>query len=115
MTKGHLLKDHGAIVMKKNILKRMRFISSHMNQMRYSYENDSLASKLAKFENSSYYLKEMLENQRSPNDIKGLGFTDCKDSTSEVKQAKIVEKADKKPFDVANPFKRDLDSTNEGI
>ncbi|GKB22360.1 hypothetical protein Tco_0861761 [Tanacetum coccineum] len=57
----------------------------------------------------------MLENKRSPNNYKGLGFTDCKDSTSEVKQAKIVEKADKRPSDVADLFKMDPDSTNEGI
>ncbi|GJU62773.1 zf-CCHC domain-containing protein [Tanacetum coccineum] len=38
-------------------------------------ENDSLASKLDKFENTSHFLQEMLENQRLHNDKKGLGFT----------------------------------------
>ncbi|GJZ59844.1 hypothetical protein Tco_0615660 [Tanacetum coccineum] len=79
-------------------------------------KNNSLASKLAKFE-SSHYLKEMLKNQRSPNDRKGLGFTD-KASTSEVKLAKTIEKAEKGLSDVsslADPFKRDSASTVEGI
>ncbi|GKB60832.1 zf-CCHC domain-containing protein [Tanacetum coccineum] len=48
-------------------------------------ENDSLASKLAKFENTSHFLQEMLEIQRLHNDKKGLGFTEHKASTSRVK------------------------------
>ncbi|GKB28921.1 zf-CCHC domain-containing protein [Tanacetum coccineum] len=54
-------------------------------------KNDSLASKLAKFENSSHFLQEMLENQRLHNDKKGLGFTKHKASTSGVKIEKLVK------------------------
>ncbi|GJX40050.1 hypothetical protein Tco_0255040 [Tanacetum coccineum] len=50
---------------------------------------DSLSLKLAKFENSSHFLQEMIENQRLQKDKKGLGFTDDKASTSEVKTGKI--------------------------
>ncbi|GJY51056.1 hypothetical protein Tco_0441903 [Tanacetum coccineum] len=48
-------------------------------------ENDTHASKLAKFENTTHCLNDMLGNQRSSNDQMGLGFTECKASTSEVK------------------------------
>nr|GEZ87830.1 zf-CCHC domain-containing protein/UBN2 domain-containing protein [Tanacetum cinerariifolium] len=49
-------------------------------------KNDSLTSKLAKFENSSHFLQDMIENQRLHNDKKGLGFTKHKASTSRVKK-----------------------------
>ncbi|GKC94572.1 zf-CCHC domain-containing protein [Tanacetum coccineum] len=54
-------------------------------------KNDSLTSKLAKFENSSHYLQEMIENKRLHNDKKGLGFTEHKSSTSGVKTGKLVK------------------------
>ncbi|GKC24775.1 zf-CCHC domain-containing protein, partial [Tanacetum coccineum] len=47
----------------------------------------SLSLKLAKFENSSYFLQEMIENQRSQKDKKGLGFTEDRASTSEIKDS----------------------------
>ncbi|GJU17850.1 hypothetical protein Tco_1145816 [Tanacetum coccineum] len=81
-------------------------------------KNESLASKLAKFDNSSHYLNELRESQRSPNNRKGLGFTDCKASTSEVKMVKTSENADKRASDVLDPedpFERDPASAIEGI
>ncbi|GKB64586.1 zf-CCHC domain-containing protein [Tanacetum coccineum] len=65
-------------------------------------KNESLAFILGKFENSSHYLQEMLENQRLRYDIKGLGFTDCKASTSDVKTAQNIKDVVKKAFDVPN-------------
>ncbi|GJZ64334.1 zf-CCHC domain-containing protein [Tanacetum coccineum] len=49
---------------------------------------DSLSSKLAKFENSSNFLQEMIENQRLQKDKKGLGFTEPRASTSKDKTGK---------------------------
>ncbi|GJV95006.1 hypothetical protein Tco_1546583 [Tanacetum coccineum] len=46
---------------------------------------DSLSLKLAKFENSSHFLQEMIENQRLQKDKKDLGFTKDKASTTKVK------------------------------
>ncbi|GJS15184.1 hypothetical protein Tco_0409656 [Tanacetum coccineum] len=45
--------------------------------------------KLYKFENNSYFLQEMIENQRTQKDKKGLGFTEDRASTSEVKMRKL--------------------------
>nr|GEX98028.1 copia protein [Tanacetum cinerariifolium] len=59
-------------------------------------EIDSLPSKLAKFENSSYFLQEMIENQRLQKNKKGLGFTEHRASTSEDSE-KIGHKSAKKP------------------
>ncbi|GJX35936.1 zf-CCHC domain-containing protein [Tanacetum coccineum] len=50
---------------------------------------DSLSLKLAKFENSSHFLQEIIENQRLKKDKKGFGFTKDKASTSEVKTGKL--------------------------
>ncbi|GJY53164.1 hypothetical protein Tco_0444828 [Tanacetum coccineum] len=58
-------------------------------------ETDSLSSKLAKFENSSYFLQEMIANQILHKDKKGLGFTEDKASTSRVKMRKIGQESTK--------------------
>nr|GEX08222.1 UBN2 domain-containing protein [Tanacetum cinerariifolium] len=58
---------------------------------------DSLSLKLANFENSSHFLQEMIENQRLQKDKKGLGFTEDKASTSEVKTRKMVQESTKVP------------------
>ncbi|GKA38526.1 hypothetical protein Tco_0731077 [Tanacetum coccineum] len=50
---------------------------------------DSLSLKLAKFENSSHFLQEMIENKRLQKDKKGLGFTEDRASTSEVKKGEL--------------------------
>ncbi|GJY58949.1 retrovirus-related pol polyprotein from transposon TNT 1-94 [Tanacetum coccineum] len=50
---------------------------------------DSLSLKLASFESSSYFLQEMIENQRSLKDKHGLGFIEGIDSTSNTKMEKL--------------------------
>ncbi|GJR83551.1 hypothetical protein Tco_0154336 [Tanacetum coccineum] len=61
-------------------------------------EIDSLSSKLAKFENSSYFLQEMIENQRLKKDKKGLGFTEDKASTCKINTGKMGQESTKVPF-----------------
>ncbi|GJZ80479.1 zf-CCHC domain-containing protein [Tanacetum coccineum] len=81
-------------------------------------KNESLVSKLARFENSNHYLQEMLKNQRLHNDKKGLGFTDHKALTSRVKTEKTSKNAIKNATDdlgQVDPFKRDLASVSKGI
>ncbi|GJR58104.1 hypothetical protein Tco_1500266 [Tanacetum coccineum] len=51
-------------------------------------EIDSLSLKLAKFENSSPFLQEIIENQRLHKDNKGPGFTEHKALTSIAKTGK---------------------------
>ncbi|GJS35943.1 hypothetical protein Tco_0534325 [Tanacetum coccineum] len=58
---------------------------------------DSLSLKLDKFENSSYFLQEMIENQRLQKDKKRLGFTEDRASTSEVKTGKLGQENEKTP------------------
>ncbi|GJW62312.1 zf-CCHC domain-containing protein [Tanacetum coccineum] len=80
-------------------------------------EIDSLSSKLAKFENSSYFLQEMIENQRLQKDKKGLGFTEHRASTSEDKTRKMGQESAKKAFvEPAHPvpFEKVPASTNGG-
>ncbi|GJY85562.1 hypothetical protein Tco_0499588 [Tanacetum coccineum] len=81
-------------------------------------ENDTLTSKLAKFENSTRYLNEILGNHRSSNDKKVLGFTKCKASTSKVKQVNFVKKAIKNVSDgmnLADPSKRDSTRLTQAV
>ncbi|GJS29100.1 zf-CCHC domain-containing protein [Tanacetum coccineum] len=80
--------------------------------------NDSLTSKLAKFENSSHFQQEMIENQRLHNDKNGLGFTEHKALTSGVKTGKTGKIAATKVIDVPtqlDPSERDLASVVEMI
>ncbi|GJY66430.1 zf-CCHC domain-containing protein [Tanacetum coccineum] len=58
---------------------------------------DSLSLKLAKFENSSHFLLEMIENKRLQKEKKGLGFTKDKALTSEVKIGKMGQESAKVP------------------
>ncbi|GJX95062.1 retrovirus-related pol polyprotein from transposon TNT 1-94 [Tanacetum coccineum] len=58
---------------------------------------ETFSLKLSKFENSSYFLQEMIENQRSQKDKKGLGFTEDRASTSEVKMGKVCQEIGKTP------------------
>ncbi|GKA66910.1 hypothetical protein Tco_0766718 [Tanacetum coccineum] len=55
-------------------------------------ENDTFRYKLARFENSTKCLNEVLGNQKLPNDKRVLGFTKCVASTSEVKQINFAKK-----------------------
>ncbi|GJX65726.1 hypothetical protein Tco_0300069 [Tanacetum coccineum] len=67
-------------------------------------EIDSLSIKLVKFENISYFLQEMIENQRLQKDKMGLGFTKHRASTSEDKTEKIGQESAKNPsVDPAHP------------
>ncbi|GKA91732.1 hypothetical protein Tco_0813657 [Tanacetum coccineum] len=50
---------------------------------------NSLSLKLASFESSSYFLQEMIENQRSLKDKHGLGFIEGIASTSKTKTEKL--------------------------
>ncbi|GJW98400.1 retrovirus-related pol polyprotein from transposon TNT 1-94 [Tanacetum coccineum] len=59
---------------------------------------ESLFLKLAKYENSSHFLQEMIGNQRLQKDKKGIGFIDDKASTSQVKTRKSSHENGKKPF-----------------
>ncbi|GJV18293.1 retrovirus-related pol polyprotein from transposon TNT 1-94 [Tanacetum coccineum] len=56
---------------------------------------ESLSLKLAKLENSSYFLQEMIENQRTQKDKKGIGFTEDRASTSEAKIEKLGQESGK--------------------
>nr|GEX50103.1 hypothetical protein [Tanacetum cinerariifolium] len=81
-------------------------------------KNETFVPKLAIFENSSHSLPEMLENQRLHNDRKGLGFTDHKVSTSEVKTSKTSKSVFKSTSDVpdqADPHEKDPASVRKGI
>ncbi|GJZ75076.1 hypothetical protein Tco_0639541 [Tanacetum coccineum] len=60
-------------------------------------EIQSLSLKLAKFENSSHFLQEMIENQRTQKDKKGLGFTEDIPSTSNTKTGKLGQESGKMP------------------
>ncbi|GJW65131.1 zf-CCHC domain-containing protein, partial [Tanacetum coccineum] len=78
---------------------------------------DIFSSKLAKFENSSHFLQQMIENQRLQKDKKGLGFTKDKASTSEVKTGKMDQESTKMPsVDLAHvvPFEKVSASANGG-
>ncbi|GJX69613.1 hypothetical protein Tco_0305340 [Tanacetum coccineum] len=78
---------------------------------------DSLTSKLVKFENSSHFLQEMIENQRLHNDKKGLGFIEHKASTSRVKTGKTRKNAAIKVTVLpaqTDPSERDLASVDKG-
>ncbi|GKB11873.1 zf-CCHC domain-containing protein [Tanacetum coccineum] len=80
-------------------------------------KNESLSLKQAKFENSSYFLQEISENQISQKDKKGIGFTEDRASTSEVKTGKIGQESGKTPtIEPAEPIPsaRELASSNEG-
>ncbi|GJY57154.1 hypothetical protein Tco_0456269 [Tanacetum coccineum] len=80
-------------------------------------EIESLSLKLSKFENSSHFLQEMIENQRSQKDKKGLGFTEDRASTSEAKTEKLGQEVGKMPFvEPAEPVPsaRELACTNTG-
>ncbi|GKA50406.1 zf-CCHC domain-containing protein [Tanacetum coccineum] len=77
----------------------------------------SFSLKLAKFENSSHFLQEMIENQRSQKDKKGLGFTEDRASTSEVKTGKVGQESGKTPIVEPTepvPSAREPASSNEG-
>ncbi|GJR38079.1 hypothetical protein Tco_1213763 [Tanacetum coccineum] len=77
----------------------------------------SLSLKLAKFENSSHFLQEMIENQRSQKDKKGLGYIEDRALTSEVKMGKLGQKSGKTPtIEPAEPVPstREPPSSNEG-
>nr|GEX04547.1 hypothetical protein [Tanacetum cinerariifolium] len=58
-------------------------------------EIESHSLKLAKFENSSYFLQEMIKKQRSQKDKKGLGFTEDRALTSEAKTKKLGQDSGK--------------------
>ncbi|GJV71660.1 hypothetical protein Tco_1491655 [Tanacetum coccineum] len=60
-------------------------------------EIDSLSSKLAKFENSSHFLQEMIENKRLQKDKKGLGFIEDNASTIGVKTRKMGQENTRMP------------------
>ncbi|GKD70458.1 zf-CCHC domain-containing protein [Tanacetum coccineum] len=80
-------------------------------------EIDSLSLKLSKFKNSIHFLQDMIENQRLHKDKKGLGFTEQKASTSEVKTGKIgLESTKKDSVDLnhSEPSKREPTSVKEG-
>ncbi|GJY15675.1 hypothetical protein Tco_0386097 [Tanacetum coccineum] len=80
-------------------------------------EIDSLSSKLSKFENSSHFLQEMIENQRLHKDKKGIGFTEHKTSISGAKTGKTDENsAIKATVDPAHPVpsEREPTSVSEG-
>ncbi|GKD22324.1 hypothetical protein Tco_1224027 [Tanacetum coccineum] len=80
-------------------------------------EIESFSLKRAKFENSSYFLQEISENQISQKDKKGLGFTKDRASTSEVKTKKIGQESGKTPtVELAEPIPsaREPASSNEG-
>ncbi|GKC57366.1 zf-CCHC domain-containing protein, partial [Tanacetum coccineum] len=57
----------------------------------------SLSLKLARFENSIHFLQEMIENQRTQKDKKGLGFTKDIVSTSKTKTKELGQVDDKTP------------------
>ncbi|GJV10594.1 hypothetical protein Tco_1352135 [Tanacetum coccineum] len=76
------------------------------------------ASKFTKFENNAHCLNEMLSNQKSFKDKKGLGFSECKDSTSKTKQVKFSQSVTtvvSDGTDPANPPERDPASATQGI
>ncbi|GJR94946.1 hypothetical protein Tco_0267120 [Tanacetum coccineum] len=56
---------------------------------------NTLSLKLASFESSSYFLQEMIENQRSQKDKHWLGFTEGITSTSKLKKEKMGQVGDK--------------------
>ncbi|GKE49710.1 hypothetical protein Tco_1480968 [Tanacetum coccineum] len=77
----------------------------------------SFSLKLAKFENSSHFLQEMIENQRSQKDKKGLGFIEDRASTSKVKTGKVGQESGKTPIVEPTepvPSAREPASSNEG-
>ncbi|GJR25816.1 zf-CCHC domain-containing protein [Tanacetum coccineum] len=59
---------------------------------------ESLYLKLAKFENSSHFLQEMIENQRTQKEKKGLGFTKDIASTNNTKTGKLSQESRKYPL-----------------
>ncbi|GJW08786.1 hypothetical protein Tco_1571209 [Tanacetum coccineum] len=78
---------------------------------------ESLSLKLAMFENSSHFLQEMIENQRSQKYKKGPGLTDYRALTSEVKTGKIGQESGKTPTiepEEPVPSAREPTSSNEG-
>ncbi|GJS50494.1 reverse transcriptase domain-containing protein [Tanacetum coccineum] len=65
---------------------------------------DSLFLKLAKFENSSHFLQEMIKNQKLQKDKKGPQFTEDRASTSKVKTGKVGQENGKtSPVEPAEP------------
>ncbi|GKD90142.1 hypothetical protein Tco_1365649 [Tanacetum coccineum] len=89
--KRHLLVALGAIVKKRRNSRRTRFVLWHMNPT---------------------------SNHKSSKDKKGLGFTECETSTSEVKQVKFAKSAVNNASDgavSADSSKRDSASATQGI
>ncbi|GJV03235.1 hypothetical protein Tco_1336804 [Tanacetum coccineum] len=77
----------------------------------------SLLLKLASFKSSSYFLQEMIDNQRSLKDRHGLGFTEDIASTSKTKIEKLgpVDKETSTvELAVPVPSAREPTSSNEG-
>ncbi|GJZ80071.1 zf-CCHC domain-containing protein, partial [Tanacetum coccineum] len=80
-------------------------------------EIEYLLKNVHSFENNSHFLQEMIENQRSQKDKKGLGFTEDGTLTSEVKIGKVGHESGKTPtVEPAEPVPsaREPASSNEG-
>nr|GEY29391.1 hypothetical protein [Tanacetum cinerariifolium] len=104
--------------MLKRLEKNITISEECMSHIDLRTKNESLASKLARFENSSHYPQEMLENQRLHNDKKGLGFIDDKAWTSGVNTTKTSKNAVKNTMEdlgQADPFERNPASVSKGI
>nr|GEU32355.1 hypothetical protein [Tanacetum cinerariifolium] len=104
--------------MLKRLEKNITISEECMSRIDLHTKNESLASKLAKFENSSHYPQEMLKNQRLHNDKKGLGFIDDKAWTSGVNTTKTSKNAVKNTMEdlgQADPFERNPASVSKGI
>nr|GEX51825.1 UBN2 domain-containing protein [Tanacetum cinerariifolium] len=77
----------------------------------------SLSLKLASFESSSYFLQEMIDNQRSLKDKHGLGFTKDIASTKKIKTEKLSPVDEETPTvepAVLVPSAREPASSNVG-
>ncbi|GKD20838.1 retrovirus-related pol polyprotein from transposon TNT 1-94 [Tanacetum coccineum] len=76
----------------------------------------SLSLKLASFKSSSYFLQEMIDNQRSLKDKHGLGFTEDIASTSKTKIEKLSLVDEETPIvelEMLVSSARELASSNE--
>nr|GEX64733.1 serine/threonine protein kinase SRPK1 [Tanacetum cinerariifolium]GEY13175.1 serine/threonine protein kinase SRPK1 [Tanacetum cinerariifolium] len=92
------------VIVKTEMTPKMKFVSWHLTTMSIECEScvklnskiESLSLKLARFENNSHFLQEMIENQ-THKDKKGLGFIEDIASTSKTKTEKLDQVDDKTP------------------
>nr|GEU78076.1 UBN2 domain-containing protein [Tanacetum cinerariifolium] len=105
----------------KSLALKAKKVSSE-EEVSYSSSDEEYAMAVKDFKKffrgrGNYFLQEMIENQRSQKDKKGLGFTEDRSLTREAKTGKLGQEDGKKPYmEPAEPIPSTRESacTNTG-